>query len=379
MIAMESVPAAPGWLVSESLALELNLVLTWALRREESTVRVFDPAINELLATITPEWRAQWAELMHLRGQHVGVLEDAAVMAGQLFGTDYGAVTLAIRELTLAAALEYAINEAAQVDVQPDRTLPLEEQFIDVRARAAQALYTISKIEIQNIDARMRQLRRDLELCVLILRDGELHSRFWFLLDQFYFEFYRPWRAGRQAVLDQRWAEARGHLKVLKHSGAVPPLGWLPPQNPLLRFAELGSLMQRLPVVFWVEPLGMFDLVTLLPELMLVSFAPTGSTMQSFRRLAEEIAVRTQALADPTRLSILRLIRHLPMNNTDIAEYLEIARPTVSVHAKILREAGLITTQPDGRQVRHTLVGEEIRRLFADLEQFLALNEFEDD
>jgi DNA-binding transcriptional ArsR family regulator len=63
------------------------------------------------------------------------------------------------------------------------------------------------------------------------------------------------------------------------------------------------------------------------------------------------------------------------MVNTEIANFLGISRPTVSVHAKILREAGLIQSRQDGRLVRHELVASEVRRLFHDLEDFLDLTE----
>ena len=85
------------------------------------------------------------------------------------------------------------------------------------------------------------------------------------------------------------------------------------------------------------------------------------------------MAARAQALADPTRLTILRLIRHFGMVNTEIAQYLGISRPTVSVHARILREAGLIQSEQDGRVVRHKIIPGEIRRLFRDLQHYLDL------
>jgi DNA-binding transcriptional ArsR family regulator len=63
------------------------------------------------------------------------------------------------------------------------------------------------------------------------------------------------------------------------------------------------------------------------------------------------------------------------MDNTEIAAFLGLSRPTVSIHARILREAGLIRTHADGRSVRHELNTPEVRRLFEELEKFLALPE----
>jgi len=63
------------------------------------------------------------------------------------------------------------------------------------------------------------------------------------------------------------------------------------------------------------------------------------------------------------------------MTNTEIAAYLGISRPTVSVHAKILREAGLIDTFDAGRAVQHKIKPASLRQLFADLVRFLDLPE----
>ena len=67
--------------------------------------------------------------------------------------------------------------------------------------------------------------------------------------------------------------------------------------------------------------------------------------MKEFEQQVREIALRTAALGDPTRLTILRLIRHFGLVDTEIAAYLNMARPTVSIHARILRDAGLITSK----------------------------------
>ena len=96
---------------------------------------------------------------------------------------------------------------------------------------------------------------------------------------------------------------------------------------------------------------------------------------ESFQTFARDVAARASALGDPTRLMILRMIRNFGMVNTDIAKFLELSQPTVSVHAKILREAGLIRSEQDGRLVRHEINTSEVRRLFRDLEHFLDLPE----
>ena len=52
-----------------------------------------------------------------------------------------------------------------------------------------------------------------------------------------------------------------------------------------------------------------------------------------------------KALADATRLEILRLVRAQagPTCVCDIVDHFDLSQPTISHHLKILREAGLVT------------------------------------
>jgi ArsR family transcriptional regulator len=51
-----------------------------------------------------------------------------------------------------------------------------------------------------------------------------------------------------------------------------------------------------------------------------------------------------QALADPTRLEILRLLAAQPGPTCvcDVVDHFDLAQPTISHHLKVLREAGLL-------------------------------------
>lgn len=99
-----------------------------------------------------------------------------------------------------------------------------------------------------------------------------------------------------------------------------------------------------------------------------ISFAESG-------HLTDDLATRLHALSDPTRLAILRLIRTFSLDNTMMADYLQISRPTVSIHAKVLREAGFIRTHHEGRQAQHEIVPAALWQLFHDLKAFLDLPE----
>lgn len=60
------------------------------------------------------------------------------------------------------------------------------------------------------------------------------------------------------------------------------------------------------------------------------------------RARSEALARRLRALADPTRLALLRLLVDRPRQIGELAIELGVSQPTVSNHVRILREAGLL-------------------------------------
>ncbi|MFL5298183.1 MAG: autorepressor SdpR family transcription factor [Phenylobacterium sp.] len=62
-----------------------------------------------------------------------------------------------------------------------------------------------------------------------------------------------------------------------------------------------------------------------------------------------------KALADPTRRRILQLLREREMSAGDIAAHFDLAKPTLSGHFAVLREAGLVTPQKSGTTITYHL------------------------
>lgn len=62
-----------------------------------------------------------------------------------------------------------------------------------------------------------------------------------------------------------------------------------------------------------------------------------------------------KAIADETRQEIMRLLCCQWLCVGDIVERMNVTQPTVSHHLAILREAGLVNVQRDGKQVFYTL------------------------
>jgi DNA-binding transcriptional ArsR family regulator len=56
------------------------------------------------------------------------------------------------------------------------------------------------------------------------------------------------------------------------------------------------------------------------------------------------------ALADPRRRAILRLVRDQPRSVNEIAEQFEISQQAISLHLKVLKDAGLVAVRPQGQR-----------------------------
>jgi DNA-binding transcriptional ArsR family regulator len=62
-----------------------------------------------------------------------------------------------------------------------------------------------------------------------------------------------------------------------------------------------------------------------------------------------------KALADPTRRKVLELLRARPMTAGELAAEFDVAKPTMSGHFAILREADLVDTTRSGTTLTYHL------------------------
>ncbi|HEX2193989.1 MAG TPA: metalloregulator ArsR/SmtB family transcription factor [Candidatus Limnocylindria bacterium] len=71
-----------------------------------------------------------------------------------------------------------------------------------------------------------------------------------------------------------------------------------------------------------------------------------------------------QALADPVRLAIVRQLASSPDSvcACDFTECCSVSQPTVSHHLKVLREAGVVSTQRRGTFIYYDLAPDFARR-----------------
>lgn len=77
-----------------------------------------------------------------------------------------------------------------------------------------------------------------------------------------------------------------------------------------------------------------------------------------------------QAIADPTRRSILILVATQAMTAGTIASNFDTARPTVSKHLQILTECQLLRPEQNGREIYYHLNPEKMKEIAEFIEPF---------
>ena len=77
-----------------------------------------------------------------------------------------------------------------------------------------------------------------------------------------------------------------------------------------------------------------------------------------------------QAIADPTRRSILLLLTTQSMTAGAIASNFDTARPTVSKHLQILTECELLTAEQSGREIHYHLNAKKMKEIADFIEPF---------
>lgn len=89
------------------------------------------------------------------------------------------------------------------------------------------------------------------------------------------------------------------------------------------------------------------------------------------REEAQRLADVLKAIADPTRLQILRLIERAPAGEVcvcDLTDCLGLRQPTVSHHLKIMTEAGLLDRERRGTWAWFSVNHDGLRRVREILE-----------
>jgi DNA-binding transcriptional ArsR family regulator len=77
-----------------------------------------------------------------------------------------------------------------------------------------------------------------------------------------------------------------------------------------------------------------------------------------------------EAIAEPRRRAILKLVRDEELPAGEIASQFDVTRPAVSQHLRVLREAGLVSERRDGTRRLYRARPEALAELRSFLDEF---------
>lgn len=357
-----------GWRVRRSIALELEV----ATNLVHQSPAKLPKSLIDLTATIPPSDLESLKALDPVKSPDVEqqpIFEYVARWAQVEFVEDYDAATGAMREVTIADAIAQV---AGATGLKPADDLEPTEQLVDLELRVYAQTASLFGLQPPSDPTMLERERSYVLGAIQVLRDGPLHGRFWHWMDRFYYEAYRPWRATRLDTIARLEQTAIDGLGGREGSGP-PALDWLPPTHMLVAMptARAAAEAGEFKIVFLAEPFELESEWAGAPGTYMFSFAEHGIDYEYSMSVRDDLTAKLKALADPTRISILRNVRYFDADNTQIAGWLGVSRPTVSVHAKTLAEAGFISTERNGRQARHSFHPNTVRKLCEDLMRYL--------
>jgi ArsR family transcriptional regulator, arsenate/arsenite/antimonite-responsive transcriptional repressor len=81
---------------------------------------------------------------------------------------------------------------------------------------------------------------------------------------------------------------------------------------------------------------------------------------------AADIAIKLKALADPVRLRLFSMVASRAGGEAcvcDISEGFDVTQPTISHHLKVLKDAGLLTSERRASWVYYSVITEALKNL----------------
>jgi DNA-binding transcriptional ArsR family regulator len=122
---------------------------------------------------------------------------------------------------------------------------------------------------------------------------------------------------------------------------------------------------------FWTTPLVFFEKFDRTTMLLAFGARPTDMSVIPGEIVPDALVRSLKALADPTRLKIMRYLTHESLTPSEIARKLQLRPPTVTHHLKELRLAGLVEFSVMHEENRYTARRQGIEAAYQILNAFL--------
>jgi DNA-binding transcriptional ArsR family regulator len=122
---------------------------------------------------------------------------------------------------------------------------------------------------------------------------------------------------------------------------------------------------------YWTTPLVMYRNLDETRRLILFGARPANMSDIPGELVPDDLLRKLKALADPTRLKILRYLSIEELMPSELARRLHLRAPTVTHHLSELRLAGLVNLRLHGQEKRYTARQEALNVAFESLRDFL--------
>lgn len=122
---------------------------------------------------------------------------------------------------------------------------------------------------------------------------------------------------------------------------------------------------------YWTTPLVMYRDLDETTMLILFGARPANMADIPGELVPDDLLRKLKALADPTRLKILRYLSQEELMPSELARRLHLRAPTVTHHLSELRLAGLVNLRLQGQEKRYTARQEALQNAFELLHGFL--------
>ncbi len=147
--------------------------------------------------------------------------------------------------------------------------------------------------------------------------------------------------------------------------------------NELSQGLQLGGEMNAskyiLAPAFWSTPLVFFERIDRNTMLLVYGARPADMSVIPGETVPDGLVRSLKALADPTRLKILRYLANEGLTPSEIARRLQLRPPTVTHHLKELRLAGLVEVGLMNDENRYTVRRQALAAVYENLNSFLEI------
>jgi DNA-binding transcriptional ArsR family regulator len=252
--------------------------------------------------------------------------------------------------------------------VEPKLTDEITEIYQDVLERRRWGAADMEKIKAATKDWELPNRTRVLSKVLdWLTRPEEFGEQIYAVMQAYYQSFFAEEEKRIAPALKLALQRAKDLAKELPFDRLLEEL------SQGLHFGEPFETPEVvLAPSYWVTPLVFFGFTPEKNHLLVFGARPQNASLVPGEQVPDALLRGLKALADPTRLKILRYLAEEPLMPAELARRLRLRAPTVIHHLKELRLAGLvhITLMPD-EQKRYASRQEAVETLYKNFMDFM--------